>query len=103
MVSIRIPLTVRKLRFTKVFFGVSASPFLLNATINHHLQKHCSEYPDLVNTLMKSSDDVTYDVDGEDEAYTIYSLSKKVFADSGFNSAKVCDKHVNLTAENSVG
>jgi len=76
--------TVRKLR---VVYGVSASPFLLNATINHHLQKYCSEYPALVNTLMKSIyvDDVTYGADGEDNAYTLYSLSKKVFADGGFN------------------
>jgi len=79
--------TVRKLRFTRVVFGVSASPFLLNATINHHLQKYCSEYPDLVNMLIKSIyvDYVTYRADGEDEAYSMYSLSKKVFADSGFN------------------
>ena len=49
---------------------MSASPFLLNATINHHLQKHCSEYPDLVSTLMKSIyvNDVTYGADVEDEA-----------------------------------
>lgn len=81
---------VQKLRFTRVVFGVSASPFLLNATINHHLQKYRDEHPDLVNTLRKSLyvDDVTYGANGEDEAYKLYVLSKKVFADGGFNLQK---------------
>ena len=43
-----------------------------------------------MNTLMKSIyvDDVTYGADGEDEAYELYVLSKKVFADGGFNLRK---------------
>ena len=59
---------VKKLRFTRVVFGVSASPFLLNATINQHLQKYHDEHPGLVNTLRKSLyvDDITYGADGED-------------------------------------
>ena len=61
------------MRFTRVVFGVSASPFLLNATINHHLEKYRNSHPDLVNTLLRSIyvDDVTYGADGEDEAYQL--------------------------------
>ena len=75
------------MRFTRVVFGVSASPFLLNATINHHLEKYLNRYPDLINTLLQSIyvDNVTYGADGESEAYQLYTLSKKVFAEGGFN------------------
>ena len=78
------------MRFTHVVFGVSASPFLLNATINHHLEKYLNRYPDLINTLLWSIyvDDVTYGADGESEAYQLYTLSKKVFAEGGFNLRK---------------
>ena len=80
----------RKLRFTRVVFGVNASPFLLNATITHHLQKYREKHPDLVHTLMKSIyvDDVTFGADREDKAYQLYVLSKKVFAEGGFNLRK---------------
>ena len=78
------------MRFTRVVFGVSASPFLLNATINYHLKKYQNRYPDLVNTLMRSIyvDDVTYGAEGESEAYQLYTLSKGIFAEGGFNLRK---------------
>jgi len=81
---------IHEMRFTRVVFGVSASPFLLNATINHHLQKYLDVYPDLVSTLTRSIyvDDVTCGADGEEDAYKLYVLSKKVFADGGFNLRK---------------
>ena len=71
------------MQFTCVVFGVSASPFLFNTTINHHLNKYLNRYPDLMNTLLWSIyvDSVTYGADGESEAYQLYSLSKKVFAE----------------------
>ena len=71
------------MQFTCVVFGVSASPFLFNTTINHHLKKYLNRYPDLINTLLWSIyvDSVTYGADGESEAYQLYTLSKKVFAE----------------------
>ena len=78
------------MRFTRVVFGVSASSFLLNATIQHHLEKYQNKYPNLVNTLLRSIyvDDVTYGADGESEAYQLYTLSKKIFTEGGFNLRK---------------
>ena len=34
------PSEVQVLKFTRVVFGVASSPFLLNATVNHHSETH---------------------------------------------------------------
>ena len=59
---------VQVLRFSRVVFGVSSSPFLLNATIDHHLKQFSSTSPELVNILLRSiyvDDVVTGAVDVE--------------------------------------
>jgi len=60
--------------FTRVVFGVSSSPHLLNATINHHLMTYQKSYPTLVDTLLRSIyvDNATYGADNEEEAYQLY-------------------------------
>ena len=52
------------LHFTRVVFGdniisgadtdVSSSPFLLNATAQHHIQKYSSSYPEVVEKITRS-------------------------------------------------
>lgn len=70
------------MRFTRVGFGVSASPFLHNASVTHHFLKYQKSYPAIVDTLLRSIyvDDVTYGADSNEEAYQLHVLSKQIFA-----------------------
>ena len=78
---------VTVLRFTRVVFGVSSSPFLLNAIIKHHMEQYGTEYPELVNLFMRSIyvDDVSCGADNEDTAFELCMKSKEILAEGGFN------------------
>ena len=78
------------LRFARVVFGVSSSPFLLNATICHHLERHSSTHPHLIRKLSQATyvDDIVCGAEGEDQAYTLYKESKEVLRSGGFNLRK---------------
>ena len=94
----KIPPNPVEMRFTRVVFGVSASPFLLNATLYHHLDKYRKGHPRLVDTLLKSIyvDDVTYGANTEEDAYQLYASSKKIFAEGGFNLRKFVTSSASL-------
>ena len=74
-------------RFTRVMFGVSSSPFLLNATIKHHMERYTTVYPEFVKRLIYV-DDVSYGADDPDLTYELYKKSKQTLAEGGFNLRK---------------
>ena len=92
---------VIELRFTRVVFGVSSSPFLLNATIRHHLEQYRETQPELVEKICKSFyvDDVVSGADTEEEAYQLFENSRKILKDGGFNLRKFCSNSVLLQAQ----
>ena len=81
---------IRPLRFTRVVFGVCSSPFLLNSTIQHHLERYRRSHPLLVKKLVESFyvDDVVTGAASEEEALQLYSESREVLGDGGFNLRK---------------
>ena len=77
-------------RFTRVVFGVSSSPFLLNATIQFHLERYLGTNEHLVRQLLRSTyvDDIVSGGKTEEEVFNLYSQSKEVFRTGGFNLRK---------------
>ena len=83
-------ITIRRLRFTRVVFGVCSSPFLLNSTIRHHLERYLTSHAGLIKKLIESFyvDDVVTGASTEEEAIQLYSESKSVLKDGAFNLRK---------------
>ena len=80
-----VPMT---LRFTRVVFEVSSSPYLLNATIKHHLQSYSSN--PVIELLSQSMyvDNIVASGNTE-EAFRIYIESKELLSHGSLNLRKV--------------
>ena len=77
-------------RFCRVVFGWNSSPFLLNATLRHHISKYKANDPDFVRQMIEGfyvDDLVTGEVDS-DSAYKLYEKSKVRMASGGFRLRK---------------
>ncbi len=81
---------VTVLRFTRVVFGVSSSPLLLNATINHHIEQYRAQDPAFVEAFMRAVyvDDLNSGGDDDESVYTLYKKAKFRLAEGGFNLRK---------------
>ena len=78
------------LRFARVVIGVSASPFLLNATIKYHIERYEEEDPEFVERFLRSIyvDDLTSGGSEDDAVYEQYLKAKLRLAEGGFNLRK---------------
>ena len=77
-------------RFARVVFGVSCSPFPLNATLKRHIEGYFDSHPEVCSRLMSSlyADDVNTGGYTEAEVIELYKISKQIMKDGGFNLRK---------------
>ena len=85
------------LRFARVAFGLSSSPFLLRASLKRHIMIKESEDPELVQKLLHSLyvDDI---ISGDSDvmgAYKLYIKGKSRLAEGGFNARKFVSTLIN--------
>ena len=77
-------------RFCRILFGLTSSPFLLEATIDKHISEH--ENTDiLLKDKLKNSlhvDDLNAGADSIEDAKTFYDSAKACLRDGGFNLRK---------------
>ena len=81
------------LRFTRAVFGVCSSPFLLNATLKHHIERYKNEDPEFVDQFHRSIyvDDLSSGAADNNTAYELYLKCKLRLAEGGFNLRKLYD------------
>ena len=77
-------------RYTKAIFGAVCSPYILSATIRHHLSLYEESEPEFVENVKSSlyCDDYVSTFDSESEAMSYYEKLKQCFMDAGFNLMK---------------
>ena len=79
-------------RFTRVVFGLTSSPFLVNATLQHHLLKYLSiaDITFYIKKLMRDLyvDDSTNSFDKVHECLRFFEISKACLAAANFNLRK---------------
>ena len=78
------------LRFTRVVFGVSSSPFLLNVTVAHHIGQYETVDPVFVEQFFENIYVDYLAAGGTDvnDTYEFYAKSKLRLAEGGFNLRK---------------
>ena len=78
------------LRFCHVIFGVNASPFLLNGTIKHHIEKYFHDDSEMAKKLLDALyvDDLSTGDNAVDNCFDLYEKSKGCFDSASFHLRK---------------
>ena len=78
------------LRFTRVLFGLNCSPFLLTATLRHHLARYSSVHPDIVKRVVRSLyvDDLLSGGTNAKSTSAFYLTAKAIFNSGAFRMHK---------------
>ncbi|XP_064481411.1 uncharacterized protein LOC135394547 [Ornithodoros turicata] len=77
-------------RMTRVPFGARSSPFLLSATIRHHLRQSEGDYPEAAALLQDHFyvDDLVVSVETSSDAEILYQDTLRIFEAAGMNVKK---------------
>ena len=77
-------------RFCRVIFGVNCSPFLLNATLHHHVNQYMESHGEVCKEILRSLyvDDLNTGAQSDEECMQIYNVARKVMLDGAFNLRK---------------
>ena len=70
--------------FTRVVFGVSSSPFLLNVTIDHRIESYRNIDPFFNDKLLSSVDDVSFGSPDVESMLQLYQKSKEAVGRGGY-------------------
>ena len=81
---------IKVYRYKMVVFGVSSSPFLLNAVIRHHLNKYKEEDPAFTRDMIEGFfvDDLVTGCKNTSEAYALYEKAKQRMLEAGLKLRK---------------
>jgi hypothetical protein len=78
------PSNIRYLQFCRVAFGIVASPFLLNATVQYHLENNRNQFTERIKKDLYV-DNLCTGVNTSTEAYSLYQETTRLFADCSIN------------------
>ena len=85
-------------RLTSVVFGINCGPFLLGATILHHMRQYNDVDPEVINQFLEDlyMDDSISGADDVDKGYQFYLLSKILMKEGGFLLRKWATNNLEL-------